>query len=66
MVYLASLIGFVVGYILCLLVHEKPAHGTLIKQGDIWRLEINDPIDDLNKKRRIIFNVSNDKEVSDL
>jgi hypothetical protein len=67
MVYLvAALAGFVVGYILCLVIHERPAKGTLIKSGDIWRLEINDPLEKLDKKKRIIFNVSNDKEVNDL
>ena len=52
-------LGFVAGYFS----FRACASGTLVKDGDIWRLELGEDFDKLDKKKRIIFNVSNDKEV---
>lgn len=64
MVYvLAAVVTFVVGFIAGYFSFRACASGTLVKDGDIWRLELGEDLEKLDKKKRIIFNVSNDKEV---
>lgn len=57
--FLAALGGFIVGIVLMI---RRP-NGILVFTKDGWKLVLNEPMEELEKRKRIIFNVSKDKEV---
>ena len=61
--YVAAAVGLVAGLILGYFLLTRFPDGTILMRKDGWRLIINDPLEKLEKRKRIIFNVSKDKEV---
>lgn len=61
-----ALISFVIQVFLTGIFIKSSAKGTIIKNGDIWRLELDEDPEKLDRRKRIIFNVSYDEEVNNL